>query len=447
MTTDFDLTIDALTSGGAGIGRREGKAVFVEDACPGDRLRVRTVKEHKRHEEAGLLEILEPSIHRCAPFCPHFGVCGGCRWQHVRYDRQVTEKTEIAVQNLKRIGGLTFPEVRVHPSPEPRGYRLKARFQWEANGELGYFQAGTHELVPIDSCPILLPELDDLRRRLFARLQDGPAFPGELELGWSPLEKKGAAAFYLRENVQANGNRRRNRPDLEKLLSLPERLPDLGGVAVWAAETRHVQGQTALSLGEKDAAVPHEIDAFWQINRPLNGEARRVLENECRNLTAERGRNPELADLFGGSGNLSIPLLPFCRRVFLVETQPLAVNLARKHAPEPAAAHPRLRVIESEADRAFFRLAKEDARLDLLILDPPREGFRNGANAFSKAFSDPDRLPRILAYLSCNPATQARDLAGWAALGYRPKALHVLDFFPQTPHVESLAVLERDEKR
>jgi len=169
----FDLTIDSLAYQGAGVGRYGGKVVFVPFTAPGDRVRVRPVADHGSYMRAELLEVLLPSPGRVEPPCPHFGVCGGCQWQHVAYPQQLEAKRAIVADALRRIGGADAEIRSVIPSPLPYGYRSRVRFHLDARGRVGFYRRATHEVIEIERCPLLDERLNGAVPGLHGRR--GPA--------------------------------------------------------------------------------------------------------------------------------------------------------------------------------------------------------------------------------------------------------------------------------
>jgi len=390
-----ELAIDSLAAGGDGVGRApDGRVVFVPFAAPGDRLRVRLVEERPRFARGAIVAVLAPGPSRVTPPCPVFGVCGGCAWQHVDYPAQVEAKRAIVRDALARLGGVgELPPLAFTPSPAPYGYRGRARVRVERGG-VGYRRRSSHELCAIASCPLLAPPLD---AALAALAKRPPRERGEWELAMGeggavravPLEARGGGA------------------------------PAGTRIALQAA-------------GERIELSP---GVFAQANALL-------LDALATAVIEAAGRGERALELFAGAGFFTLGLARGFARVVAVEADPaaardLARNAARIEARTPGAPRP-VRVVEARTE-AWLAAGEADALApDVVVLDPPRGGVgRAAAEALA-------RLPaRRIVHLSCDPATLARDVAVCAERGWRLVSLHGFDLFPQTPHVEVLAVLER----
>lgn len=376
-----DLRIDALAAGGDGVGRTaEGRVVFVPRTAPGDRVKARIAALHPRYARAELEQILEPSPARVAPACAVFGECGGCSWQHVDYAVQCEAKRQIAEDALRRVGKLTLPcPITLRPSPMPYAYRARARVAVE-EGRVGFRRANSRELCAVSRCPILC---EPAEAQLAALAEAKPARDGE----WEIASGAGAA-----------------------------RAHEVGGAG------------PALELdvaGEKLRVSP---GVFFQANPALHAA---LVESVAR----AAGRGALAVELYAGCGFFTLALARGFERVIAVEADPAAVadlrhNLARAGARGVEVVHERVEVALTRSLAAV--------RPDAVALDPPRTGLPRGAAAALCA-----RAPERIAYLSCDPATLARDLAALVAGGFALEAVEAFDLFPQTPHVEVLASLRR----
>jgi 23S rRNA (uracil1939-C5)-methyltransferase len=376
------LRIDSLAAGGDGVGRApDGRVVFVPLCAPGDRVRVRLEESRARFARGRVLELLEPGPSRTEPGCPAFGRCGGCAWQHVDYGAQLAAKQRIASDALARIGGLALPEpLGVLPSPRPYGYRLRARLRVEG-GLVGYRERGSHALCAVSQCPILLPELE---RRLAELAASPPAQGGEWELACA-------------------GGRTRAAP-----------LAERGSAPALALEV----------AGERVGFSP---GVFAQANALL-------LEPLVARVREAAGAGRLALELFAGSGLFTLPLARRFARVVAVESQRAAVRDLRANLAAAGLRHVEVvaRRVE-DAGPALAGLAPE-----VVLLDPPRAGLPRGAVDLLARLA-----PARIAYLSCDPATLARDLRRLLGRGYRLRHAEGFDLFPQTPHIEVLALLER----
>lgn len=411
------LDIQRLAAGGDAIARHEGKAVFVAGGCPGDRLQARIVQEGKRFDRAEIDEILTPGPSRVTPPCPVFGECGGCQWQHIAYDCQIREKAAILEENLRRLGGVDAGPPQIEAG-EAYGYRVRARFVRDHRGVFGFRRARGHEAVDVSACLVMHP---DLRARAcqVAEVLREAGYVGEVDLGLSP--DTGAAAIWLHELVSEGQAR-----------GILDACVDLSGLVTGSGDRRRCFGLTELPLsgGAHRDAIPHPIDAFWQANDSLN---RRVLERIAELVTTVPGEGAAL-ELFSGSGNLTRVLTGSGRRVLAVEQNPVACERLGRWAKEK---NWNLTLWCEAASRGLVRARTEETRPDIVVLDPPRAGLGDATTELARLGAGK------IVYLSCDTATLARDCRVLVEAGYRASQVTLLDFFPQTHHIETLVVLER----
>lgn len=403
-----ELTLTGMAYGGDAIGRdAQGRMLFVPFAAAGERVRVEIVEAHARWARARLVEVLEPSPARVAPRCRHFTVCGGCHYQHLDPAEQLRAKAEIVAEQLRRIGGFERPPaIEAVPSPSPWGTRNHAQFHLTPDGRPGYLEAGSARLVAIEECPVLEPALADLWPRL-----DLAPVPG--------LERVALRAG-AGEQVQI-GFEAGSEPEVEVHLDLP-------ASAVW-------QGPSGTTVLAGSPWLPFEVlgqpfrvsaGAFFQVHSGLAGA---LIERAVRALAPAPG---EVAyDLYAGVGLFSLFLAQAGARVIAVEQSPaacadFAVNL---DACEDVSLY------EAEVEQALPAIPEAP---DLALVDPPRAGL--GRAALEALLP---RAPRRLAYVSCDPATLARDGRRLAEAGYALQALTLFDLFPQTYHIETLSLWRR----
>lgn len=383
------VEIGALAAGGEGVAReRSGRVLFVRGAAPGDLVRARVVEPHKRFARAEIAELLRPSPLRVAPRCAVHGACGGCGWQHVAYGAQLDAKRAILRDALARVAGVSLDSlaapVEIAPSPEPYGTRSRARLLLR-DGRVGYRRGRSHELVATDACPILAPPLAAALAQLSAK---PPSGGGELELACG----------------------------------------DDGTVSLSGARAAGF-AERAIALAARGGSVAISPRGFFQAHATLRGAlADAVL--------AEAGRGARALELHAGAGFFTLGLAAQFAELIAVESEPraaadLSANLERARCAN-------VRVLAQRAARALK--SADVARLapEVIVLDPPRTGIgESEAAALAKLAA------RRIVYVSCDPATLARDLRVLLASGYRLASCRGFDLFPQTPHLEALAVLER----
>ncbi len=466
-----ELVIEDLAPGGEGLGREGARPVFLPFTAPGDRVEAE-VAAGKGPARGELRRLLAAGPGRVEPPCRPFGpggpaappvrsdapaspppvggrsppppplapgqaepdrMCGGCEWLHLRYQAQLDQKARALAETLRRIGRLppgSFPLLPVLPSPAPLRYRSRAKFHLDRrSGGLCFFRRRSHEPVRLAECHLLERELDALREAVGPALSRVGLTPGEVTLEWSGHDRRGAAALSLPAISPAARER------AERLLSA---VPSLAGAVLLAAGTPpQLVGDPVLRHerwpGDPGRGLSRSRpDVFRQANRLANA----VLVEAALDLLRPEGE--AVLELFCGSGNFTGPLLELAASVAAVDAQGPALELARRDLA--GAAPGRLRFFAGDAlglARALAREAGPAARFGAVLLDPPREGARGLGPALRDLSA-----PRAV-YVSCDPATLARDLGACAQAGYRVAAVRLVDMFPQTHHVEAVALLER----
>ena len=431
-----------LAQGGEGVGRLDERAVFVPYAAPGDRVTAE-VPEGVGPAHARLVEVLQPGAARVEAPCRHFGPgahagCGGCEWLHVAYAAQLAAKQRFLAETLRRIGGLapgSYQAPEIIPSPSPLRYRARAKFHVDrGTGRLVLFRRRSHEPVDIRECHLLEPELDALREAIGPALARARLAPREVTLEWSRHSGRGSAFLQL----PSTGSSARQRA--EELLAV---LPALQGV-VLGAEGSPLErvGDPVLRQARRPDDPAGELqrsrpDVFQQANRRGNA----LLVDAALGLLRPEGE--DVLELFCGAGNFTGPLAARARSVHAVEAQGPALDLARLDLEEWAAGdvssrRSKVRLFAGDAlalARAFARETAPARRFGAALLDPPREGCRGIGRALREL-----EVPRAV-YVSCDPATLARDLKACGEAGYRVEAVQAVDMFPQTHHVEGVALL------
>jgi 23S rRNA (uracil1939-C5)-methyltransferase len=357
------------------VGRAEGKVFFVPWTAPGDVLTAKVTLSKKNYGEAEMVELLRPSPHRVKPLCPVFGICGGCRFQHISYEEQLRQK-DLYVQKALRF----LPEgvlESIRPCPRPFHYRNRIQLQVRAH-EFGFLKMKSNEVVPIDGCPLAEEPID--------------RFLGTAE-ALGALKKTGASK-------------------VEVSLSEKGRLM----VAAVGATT--------------------EESRFSQVNRFQNDFLIETVLEWAAPLLRESSAASPLLDLYAGAGNFTFPLHEkFGRPVVAVELSRPSVQKAL----QKASAFPKMRFIQNDVgDFLNSAEAKSFAETDLVLTDPPREGLSH------EVLSGLERLsPRALIHIGCHLMNFARDLQRLKELGYEIKKVRPLDMFPQTDHVELVALVVR----
>jgi 23S rRNA (uracil1939-C5)-methyltransferase len=389
---DMEVTIERILPGGLGLAHTEGRTVLVALAAPGDRVRVQIERVKGNVSFARIDEIVSASKDRVEPPCPYFGRCGGCDFQQLNYEAQVNAKVEIIKDCLRRLARIeNIPEIQVTAAPKSWHYRTRAQWQYDAIRQtMGYFESGSRRVCDVAECAVLAPALQQTLTSLRELMHSG---------------------------------------------SLPEEVRDF----------RAVLGDDGVSL-----APPVTGHSVTDIKRSVNGESYTL--NAERFFQANDELLPQLIDaatgnasgrfaleLYSGVGLFTIPLARRFSRVMAVESDARAAvfarkNLANANLNNAEVAHRDVaNWLDHDARLWLNELGEESGRLDYLLLDPPRTG------AESRVIASILRLrPQKLCYVSCDPATLARDLKKLLAGGYALTSIAAFDMFPQTHHVETV---------
>lgn len=422
-----ELAIEGFAPGGDGVGRFQGRSIFVPGAIPGERVLawVPGARLSRGPCQGQLIEVLSASPDRRTPPCPHFGACGGCQWLHVAPERQREVKARAFASALSPLGADLDLRPLVHAGQD-LGYRARATLH-ARQGRLGFSQKSAHAIVAVHSCPLLDAKLDAALGRLNALL-DGSA-PKALKLprGCSDVAlacdgERVSAAFYL---DRLSG-------DLAARLEAIARCAGLkGALALVQGQIAHTFGKPILSRpapGSTGARLRGRPDLFAQAHVRANA----LLVDQV--LACLDGAKRVL-ELYGGSGNFSLALAERAEHLVSIELCAPALALARQSARE--AGLDSVRLIVGDAMEQARALARGSERFEALLLDPPRGG-APGLAEVARALD----VGRIV-YVSCNPATLARDARALAAAGYRPVMARPFDLFPQTIHIEGVMAFER----
>jgi len=417
----LEVEIERLLPGGIGLAHAEGLTLFVSLAAPGDRLRVKIDRVQGKVAFASIIEILKPSHVRVEPPCTYFGRCGGCDFQQLTYQAQLEAKVAIIRDCLHRIAKLeTPPEISIRPSPSQWRYRARANWQVDANAKLlGYFERGSNRVCDVEYCGVLVPALQEtleqVRREMF--------------VDTSGLQLRDIDAVVGDEGVSV--------------------APPVAGFKSDVV-SRRIAGETYYFSAEAFFQVNHDLLA------PLIAEALRSVEAGREDVN---GRTA--IDLYCGVGLFTLPLARRFERVVGVEGHPRAADFARRNVESAKQAsgptderggNPTIRegsdskvgpqnlgavqIVTTRVGDWLSRHANSFRLVDFLLLDPPRTGCENRDIAGILALR-----PAQISYVSCDPATLARDLKKLIAAGYSLDSVVAFDMFPQTHHVETVARL------
>jgi 23S rRNA (uracil1939-C5)-methyltransferase len=440
------LRIESLDLEAQGVARADGKVVFVRDALPGEQVEVEIVRRKPRFDVARTVRVLAESSMRVRPRCPHFGTCGGCSMQHLDTRAQVAIKQRVLEDQLAHVGGLR-PETVLRAIAGPDwGYRYRARLSVRhvprKGGVLvGFHERGSSYVADMRECHVLAPQVARLLlplRELLGGLAMRDRMP-QIEVAVADREGETIVALVFRVLDPVAPS------DADALVAfarahglelwLQPRGPD--SVTLLAAPRTDAAGlpmsRLAYGLPEFALAMPFVPTDFTQVNHRIN----EVLVSRAVRLLAPAA-GERVADLFCGLGNFSLPLARVCAGVVGVEGSASLVERARAGALANGL-QDRARFVAANLFEATLASWREVGPVDRALIDPPREG----ALAVCQALAADERKLRRIVYVSCNPATLARDAAVLAHTGgYRLRAAGVVNMFPHTSHVESMAVFE-----
>jgi 23S rRNA (uracil1939-C5)-methyltransferase len=388
LSTDtVEVKIERILPGGVGLAHADGWTLFVHLAAPGDLVRVVIERTKGKIAFAAIKEIITPGTARIEPPCPYFGRCGGCDFQQLNYETQLQTKVEIIRDCLHRLGGFeTVPEITIHPSPHEWHYRARANWQVDqASRQLGYFERGSNQVCDVEFCAVLAPELQKTLEGVRQQLSQGAVFGKNIEA------VAGDAAISVAS--------------------------DTGEL-----ETKVVSRAIASETYQFSAA------GFFQINHEL---LQPIIEEAIGDAAGNLA-----VDLYCGVGLFTLPLARRFQKVIAIESNQTATDFARANLKSANLINGLV-----ETARVGDWLKGNSASLDtvdFLLLDPPRTGAEN---------KDMQGIlvarPSQISYVSCDPATLARDLKKLTAAGYKLESIKAFDMFPQTHHVETVVRLHR----
>jgi 23S rRNA (uracil1939-C5)-methyltransferase len=424
----LELMLDGIAQGGEGVGRWEGRVVFVGGGLPGERVRVRLRERHPAYARGEAGDILEASPDRVPPRLPG---AAWMPWQHIAYAAQLRFKRQILADQLAKFSGLADSMVEeTVPAARQWSYRNSAHVHYDGE-RLGYYAAESHAIDTFETDPLLLPQLDEALARLRMALTETAAPRCEITLRAS--ESDGYNVATLSHPKRGEGRRDQHISDAEPTLyTLARRwrgaCPALAGVTILSRPPAQL-GADRLTEELGGVAFHLRPTTFFQINR---ASAEALLQLARAGLALRD--SARLLDLYCGAGAFALPLAAEVAEVVGVEEHPGAVDDARVTAEQNGIGNARFET--GLVERALERL---DQRFDAAILDPPRRGCHPQALAALLRLA-----PARLVYISCHPATLARDLKTLTAGGYRVTSVRPIDLFPQTPHIESVSVLVRE---
>ena len=416
---EYEVSLTTLTYGGEAMGRLpDNRAVFIPFGLPGERVRVLLTEEKKNFARGKIIEILESSPDRIIARCKHFGVCGGCHYQNLSYEKQLEAKTEILRDQLKRIGKIENPPVKpMVACPTPWNYRNHMQFSLDEMGKLGFQAPNSNRIIPISECHLPETSINDF---------------------WHQIEFEPGTDI---ERVSLRAGK-----DDDLMLVLESDSPEAPELEIEAGiSIAHVYEEHAVVMAGNDHIVARVLErdfkvsaaSFFQVNTVMAGK---MVGHLLTCLPASPWRRGDISlsttllDVYCGVGLFSAFFAPKCKAVIGIESsessgEDFAVNLDEFENVE---------LYEGFAEDVLPNLVGRVSNVTYTIVDPPRAGL-------DKAVVDGilKLSPQVIAYVSCDPSTLARDAARLINGGYKLKEVTPFDLFPQTYHIESISIFER----
>ena len=445
------LRIERLSSDGSGVAHSaDGEAVFVPGTAPGDEARVRIVKDCGRYAFGILDELLTPSPDRVPVDCPVAGPCGGCSLRHLDYAAELRAKQESVLDAFRRIGGLEVPVLDILPSPEVDRYRNKVQFPVgvDKNGApcIGFYAGRTHRIVPCPDCKLQPGLLNEIGNALCAFFAQQGIRPYDEQIGKGLVRhiflRRGAHSGQIMVCLICT---RAKLPHAEQLCTaLREQFPAISTILlnVNAKNTNVILGsENHILYGpgyieDTLCGVPVRLGplSFYQVNT-LAAERLYGVAAQYAQLTPD----DTLLDLYCGMGTIGLSMADQCRGLIGVEIVPEAIESAKANAARMGeAVAAKSRFFCADAGQAATQLAAEGLHPDIVMLDPPRKGCDEATLSAVVRMA-----PRRVVYVSCNPATAARDAAWLEKNGYHAEKVQPVDLFPRTKHVEAVLLLTK----
>ena len=426
MMRKVRVLIESVAFKGYGVGRIDGKVVFVPYTVTGDEAWIEMTEEKKRYSTARLTEIIKPSPGRVIPPCPYFGTCGGCQWQHIDYSIQAEQKKEILGETLRRLGGMKeIPSISVFSSPKPYDYRVRVQLKVKGKA-MGYYQERSHRIVDVERCSISHPLINRIMQNLHDQV-DALSRVEEVEINVSPEEGKGVLLFHPRSyDLGAE-------PFTKEFLGSQ---PMLKGIAITQKVGHHLIGDPTLNFTiplsqerkKRELKLRISPGSFSQVNPEQNQElVRTVLQ------FSEVNQEDRVFDFYAGAGNLTLPLAMEAGEVLGIEENSMAFQDAQFNAERNGIKN--CRFIHGRVEDILPDGKREPP--DLIVLDPPRTGCQTILDQVVRL------EPKKIIYVSCEPTTFARDLRLFSERGYALQRLGLIDMFPQTYHMETVGLLRQ----
>jgi 23S rRNA (uracil1939-C5)-methyltransferase len=434
----MELKIEKMIYGGDGLARMpadgsgRSKTVFIPFVLDGEQVSATIVEQKSGFDRAEAGRIITPSAHRVEPKCPYFYRCGGCHYQHSDYEHQLAIKREILRETLKRTARIDFAgEIHTHASP-PWGYRNRTRMHVQMpEFAIGYYKANSRTLLPVEECPISSPLINRAIRQVWQLGRNGllPATTREIEFFASSEDKELLLEVYATYEPESS-----TQEQLKRFAeAVSAAMPEVRGTVAFATGSSLFPWDSAVwSFGETNLRY---LTAFgsYRVQAGSFFQTNRFLADTLVDIVAQAAGGELALDLYAGTGLFAVPLAKRFQQVIAVESSPASFADLEINAPQNVRA-------ERLTTEEFLRKHHASVKPDLVVVDPPRSGLEEKVTTFLARMA-----PRQITYVSCDPATLARDLKALLDQGYVTNEVHLVDLFPQTYHLESVVKLKHLE--
>ena len=446
----LQVSIETATIDGSGVARVDGQVVFVPGALPGERCSVRIAHVGRSAVFAQLLSVLTPSVHRVEPDCPYFPLCGGCALRHMDYEQELALKQAHVQSCLTRIGGQTISALPITGAAQTNGYRNKVQFpvqEQDGRPVAGFFSGKTHRVIPVRHCRIQPDCADAIRGAVLAWMEQYHirAYDEQTHTGYIRhiYIRFGAESGQILVCIVANCAQLPKKKQLVAALLAAE--PGITTI-VFSPNTK--KGNTVLGTEFHplygDGTITDTLcglqfrlsaPAFYQVN---HAQAERLYEKAVQ-LAGLTG-NETVLDLYCGTGTITLCLARHAKKAIGVEIVPQAIEDAKFNAAQNGMENAEFFCMD--AGQAAKMLADRRIRPDVIVVDPPRKGVSADVIEAIRTMA-----PQRVVYVSCDPATLARDLKLLTAAGYTPQTAEAFDLFPRCAHVETVCLLSKRNAR
>jgi 23S rRNA (uracil1939-C5)-methyltransferase len=429
----MQLKIEKLIYGGDGLARLPaddhgpGKTVFVPFVLEGEQVEAALAEQRPGFARARLENALEPSPHRVQARCPYFQHCGGCQYQHTSYEHQLEIKALILRETLKRTAKIDLPcELQIHPSPEWK-YRNRTRLKIQTEPEfaVGYYKFRSHELLPVEQCPISSPLINRAIAEVWALGRSSAEFSPLREIEF--FADHADAALLIEAYCQPGTSK----ADAQQIAdTLANTLPEAKGVVAFEQLLKQTPDPKRLAV-TGDAGIPYQTKLYsYHVSAGSFFQVNRFMVDELVSLVTSEAAGQFALDLYAGVGLFSAVLARSFAQVIAVEASQTSYSDLRQNVPQE------VKAVRATTEQYLAQVS--GIKPDLVVVDPPRGGVgETAARNLAKL-----NAPRIT-YVSCDPSTLARDLRILVSLGYQITVAHMVDLFPQTYHLESVFHLAR----